>query len=91
MAFKGRIVLADPTDVNLGTTTVGSKKVLDVNILNSGGLFLPSWDYFSVAYPSATQEVYTFKTGGSGGTTVATVTLNYTDSTKEFLSNGAVT
>lgn len=49
------------------------------------------YDYISVTYPSATQEVYVFKNGGSGGTTVSTVTLNYTDSTKESLSNAAKT
>ena len=50
------------------------------------GLSLPTYDYVSVAYPNATTEIYTFKTGGSGGTTVATVTVVYTDSTKEDLS-----
>ena len=50
-----------------------------------------NYDYVSVTYPSATQEVYTFKNGGSGGTTALTVTVNYVDSTKEDLLNvGAV-
>jgi hypothetical protein len=48
-----------------------------------------AYDYVSVTYPIATQEVYTFKSGGSGGTTVATVTVNYTDSTKENILNVA--
>jgi hypothetical protein len=39
-------------------------------------------DYFSVAYPSATQEVYTFRLGGASGTIVATYTHNYTNATK---------
>lgn len=50
------------------------------------GLSLPVYDYISVAYPVATTEVYTFKTGGAGGSTVATVTVVYTDSTKTNLS-----
>lgn len=50
------------------------------------GLIIPAHDYVSVAYPNATTEVFTYKVGGSGGTTVATVTLTYTDSTKESLS-----
>ena len=46
-----------------------------------------SYDYVSVNYSSSTQEIYSFKIGGSGGTLVATVTLNYTDATKNFLSD----
>lgn len=45
-------------------------------------------DYFSVSYPTASQEVYTFKKGGSGGTTVGTLTLNYTSGAKTDLANG---
>jgi len=49
--------------------------------------FLPyAYDYVSVAYPDDTTEVYTFKQGGSGGTTVETVTITYVDNTKEQLS-----
>lgn len=47
------------------------------------------YDSFAVTYPTATQEVYTFKTGGLAGTTVKTVTINYTDSTKAFILNAA--
>lgn len=43
------------------------------------------------SYPSATQEVITFKTGGIAGTTVATLTLNYVDATKADLLNFAWT
>ena len=46
-----------------------------------------AYDYVSAAYPQSDTEVYTYKTGGSGGTTVATVTVVYTDSTKENLSS----
>lgn len=45
------------------------------------------YDYVSVAYTDADTETYTFKTGGSGGTTVGTIVVNYTDSTKENISN----
>ena len=44
------------------------------------------YDYLVVTYPNTTTEVYTFKTGGSGGTTVSVVTIVYTDTTKEFIS-----
>lgn len=51
------------------------------------GLALPQYDYVSVAYPGATEEVYTFKVGGSGGTTVSTVTIVYTSSSKDEISS----
>ena len=51
------------------------------------GFAIPEYDYIGVTYPSGTQEVYVFKTGGSSGTTVATLTVNYTDSTKANLLN----
>ena len=47
---------------------------------------LAPFDYIAATYPNATTEVYTYKTGGSGGTTVGTITVVYTDSTKEFIS-----
>lgn len=50
------------------------------------GISLPKYDYVTVDYPDAVSEIYTFKSGGSGGTTVATITLTYTDSTKAALS-----
>ncbi len=54
--------------------------------LAQAGLVLDAYDYISVAYPTATQEAYTFKTGGSNGFTVALVTVNYSDSTKSNLT-----
>jgi len=54
----------------------------------SGGMTIPSFDYVSMALSAGdTTETYTFKTGGAGGTTVATVTVVYTDSTREVLSS----
>lgn len=76
-------------DVKVTTTVDGQVQHVNVDSIASG-FVIPEYDYFSVAYPLTTQEVYTFKTGGSGGTTVATITLNYTDATKEFLSSGEI-
>lgn len=50
------------------------------------------YDYFSLVLSVGnTRETYTFKTGGSGGTTVGTVVLNYTDSTRSVLTDGTIT
>lgn len=67
-----------------------SKKRLSVDAsgnlsISSGGIYIPDSDYISYT-SNATSDVYVYKTGGSGGTTVATITINYTDSTKETIS-----
>ena len=48
-------------------------------------------DYFSATYPTAIQDVWVFKTGGSGGSTVATITLNYSDAARTDPSDGTIT
>ena len=52
-----------------------------------GGLVSDAYDYIGATYPTTSSEVYTYKTGGSGGTTVATITVVYSDSTKEALTS----
>ena len=66
--------------------TKSALRVIDVSSLIS-----VTYDAGSVEYPSSTQVVYKFRQGGISGTIVATLTLNYTNSTKEFLLNWAVT
>lgn len=69
-------------------------KRLKVESTISGGLgqlVTEDYDYIAVAYPSTTSETYTYKTGGVGGTTVATITVVYTDTTKENISSVART
>lgn len=56
----------------------------------AGGISLPKWDYVTQTQASTT-DTWTFKTGGSGGTTVATVTISYTDNTKNTISTVAKT
>lgn len=55
------------------------------------GLVVPPWDYFNVSYPSSTQTIYHYYTNGSGGTLVATATINYTDATQANISNFTLT
>lgn len=45
------------------------------------------FDYIAATYPDTSTEVYTYKSGGVGGTTVAIITLIYTDSTKKVLTS----
>lgn len=44
-------------------------------------------DAIVVTYPSATVEVYAFKSGGTGGTTLMTLTVTYTTASKNFISS----
>ena len=49
------------------------------------------WKSFEVTYPSVTQEIYTFYSENNKTGALVTVTLNYTDSTKEDLLDGFLT
>jgi len=53
----------------------------------SSGTLLDGVSYDAITYdePDTVTEEYTYKTGGASGTTVATVTITYTDDTKETL------
>lgn len=68
--------------------TVFDAQSESLKVSPTGGVLVnEAFDYISVAYPTSSSEVYTYKTGGSGGTTVATVTVTYTDSTKENIQS----
>jgi hypothetical protein len=54
------------------------------------GFTLPPYDYCSQVQASTT-DTWTFKTGGAGGTTVATITITYTGTDKLTISNVAKT
>ena len=49
-------------------------------------LNLKPFDYLSRVLTNSTTETYTFKSGGSGGTTTNTVVIVYTDSTLDIIS-----
>lgn len=79
MIFDGREqVLLESNGSEVSTTN-------PLPIVNLGAIITDNYDYVGVTYPSGDTEVYTFKSGGSGGTTIATVTIVYTDSTKTDL------
>lgn len=65
-------------------------KPLFATDLSSGplaGVKFDSWEY---EYPVATQVIIKLFEGGLTGTLKATVTFNYTDSTKKCVLNGSV-
>lgn len=56
-------------------------------IKQSGGSFLNdvAFDTITANYPDELTEIYFYKTGGVSGSTVATVTVKFTSSDKEYL------
>ncbi len=86
--MRNRVQLVNSSATSVGTTNFSGVPAL--HVLLKGSLITVAYDYVSVTYPTAVQEVYAFKTGGSGGSTVATVTVNYVDSTKVDLLNVGV-
>jgi hypothetical protein len=58
-----------------------------VKTINLGTLVPESFDSIVATYPDTVTEVYTYKTGGVSGTTVAVVTVVYTTSTKDVLTS----
>ena len=43
-------------------------------------------DYITVSYPDTVTEVFRYYLGGSGGTLQTTITVVYTNATKDFVS-----
>jgi hypothetical protein len=50
------------------------------------GFNVAGYDYISLTQNS-TQDIWAFKTGGSGGTIVETITITYTGTNKQTISN----
>ena len=44
-------------------------------------------DAITVTYPSSTVEVYAFRSGGVSGTILMTLTVTYTNASKNFISS----
>jgi hypothetical protein len=59
----------------------------------SGGNLLEgiAFDAVVPSYPNTTTEIYVYKTGGTSGTTVATITVIYTTAAKDVLQSVART
>lgn len=82
--LQGEIMIYGSSDG--GTTfypvTVDTSGHLQIDVLTPGGLSIPVHDYIAITYVVAGNgvgeiETVVYKTGGSGGTTVATLTLAY--------------
>lgn len=65
----------------------------ETNRLPTGSvqLFTKPFDAITALYPTPTQEIYESRVGGVSGTIQETVTINYTDTTKSYITNVART
>lgn len=87
----------NPVSVNTGNSDSGTQRVViasdqpPIKTLEQTGLVPLEYDYIAVDYPNSTTEIYSYYTGGSGGTLVATITVVYTDATKNAVSSVART
>lgn len=77
----------DPTTGKATQVTLNSNGAMPV----AGQLVNEYYDYIDVQQTSSNVDTYVYKSGGSGGTTVATVTVTYTDSTKANIDSIART
>lgn len=76
------VAISDGTNT-LDINTDGSIKTIQI--------FTLPFDAISATYPSTTQEVYQSRVGGISGAIQQTVTINYTDSSKNYILNVART
>ena len=74
------------TGGGFASMTVNGAPVSATNPMPTASLVPFAFDAIEAAYPSSTTETYTYKRGGS---TVATVTVTYTNSSKEVLASVA--
>lgn len=62
------------------TSGPGTVIALLKTVAGASGLTVPIHDYISLSYTGSNLTGVVYKTGGSGGTTVATLTLAYSGS-----------
>lgn len=55
--------------------------------IGAGSFWTMPFDTVTVAYPDADTEVYSSRVGGIAGAVQQVVTINYVDSTKEFITD----
>jgi hypothetical protein len=81
---------AGPIEVGAGSATASTIRTADaVAYERLAGSFIPAaFDYVGATYDT-TSDTWTYKTGGASGTTVRTVLVTYTDSSKSYISSVA--
>lgn len=70
-------------DINWNIINPGTEETLQ----SIAGFNIPPFDYILAWYPLADTETFTYKDWGAGWTTVAVITVVYTDATKTVLTS----
>jgi len=70
-------------DSNQVIKTVYDADADALKTVNVGTLVTGAYDAVTAEYPSATVEIYRYRVGGASGTIIASVTVTYTDASKE--------
>ena len=83
-------IQANTLPLPTGAAASAAQLADDHNVQVSNKLVPEKWDYTALTV-GGTTDTWVFKTGGSGGSTVATVVITYTDATKATISNVAKT
>lgn len=81
----------DPGQVLKNAYREDANKAGSVAVQTIGSFVPESYDYISVTYPDTVTEVYVYRDGGASGTLIATVTITYSDASKEELLSVART
>ena len=83
-----------PLPTNAAKENGGNLDSINSNLINFNNtpvqtvqLFTKAYDSLVASYPTSTQEVYQTYVGGLSGTLQQTITINYTDSTKNYISS----
>lgn len=85
---NGNIPVSPAVQLGGGANTATTQRVtlaeddpLVANLASIAGLSIPAHDYIALSYTGINLTGVVYKTGGSGGTTVGTLTLAYSGST----------
>lgn len=77
-SITGRAIMWEDAGNTLRPVSTSTRLPVQTGTLVSG----QDYDYIDVQQTSSTVETYVYKEGGSGGTTVQTITVTYTDASK---------
>ena len=75
--YKTDSQLVNSSDTKINPATSEKQDTANTALSKLIGFEIPAYDYLSFSYTSGNLTGIIYKTGGSGGTTVATLTLGY--------------
>ena len=83
-----RLLVDSLSSLPTGAATSAKQDTQTTLLQGIAGFTVTGYDYIGATYPNTSTEVYTYKTGGSGGSTIATITVVYSDAvTKQIITS----